>query len=62
MDKINIDGVEYKLSDLNETARQQWMNISYCDGEIQRLQTQLAIAQTARNTYIAALKEQLPKQ
>jgi hypothetical protein len=62
MNSINIDGVEYKLGDLNETARQQWMNISYCDGEIQRLQTQLAIAQTARNTYIAALKEQLPKQ
>lgn len=62
MDKINIDGVEYKLSDLNEIARQHWMSISYCDGEIQRLQTQLAIAQTARNTYIAALKEQLPRQ
>jgi len=62
MDKISIDGVDYKLSELSDVARQQWMNISYCDGEIQRLQTQLAIAQTARNTYIIALKEQLPKQ
>lgn len=59
--KITIDGKEYALKDLNDAARNQLISLQATDAEIARLQTQLAIAQTARNAYARALAEQLPE-
>jgi hypothetical protein len=58
---LTIDGTEYPLTDLSEAAQQQVMNLRLCDQELQRLQQQLAIAQTARAAYANALKAELPK-
>lgn len=58
---ITIDGKEYALDDLSEAAKGQLTNLRVVDQEIARLQQQQAIAQTARNAYANALKEQLPK-
>lgn len=58
---LTIDGTEYKLDELSETARQQAANLRVTDEEIERLQRQLAIAQTARGAYARALSEELPK-
>ncbi|MCF7996986.1 MAG: DUF6447 family protein [Chromatiaceae bacterium] len=55
-----IDGTEYSLADLSDAAKQQLTNLRICDQEIQRLQQQLAIAQTARAAYANALKAELP--
>jgi len=60
-DKIAIDGKNYALKDLSGTAKAQLANLRLVDQEIARLQQQQAIAQTARNAYANALKEQLPK-
>lgn len=59
--KITIDGKEYELDSLSEAAKAQLTNLRVVDQEISRLQQQQAIAQTARNAYANALKEQLPK-
>lgn len=59
--KISIDGKEYALNELSDAAKNQLVSLKAADGEIARLQTQLAIAQTARNAYARALAEQLPK-
>lgn len=59
--KISIDGKEYALNSLSDAAKNQLVSLQAADGEIARLQTQLAIAQTARNAYARALAEQLPK-
>ena len=59
--KINIDGAEYKLSDLSDNAKNQIMNLRVTDQEISRLQQLVAIAQTARTAYAKALAEELPK-
>ena len=53
--KIKIDGVDYALADLSAEARGQLMNVQVTDQEIARLQTQLAIAQTARAAYARTL-------
>lgn len=45
---ITIDNQEYPLESLSDIAKQQLMNLRVVDQEIARLQTQLAIAQTAR--------------
>lgn len=52
---ITIDGMEYILDDLSANARAQIVNLRITDQEIARLQTQLAIAQTARAAYARAL-------
>ena len=58
--KITIDGLEYPLSTLSEAAKTQLQMLQITEQEIQRLQWQLAIAQTARNAYVQALKAALP--
>jgi hypothetical protein len=52
---ITVNGKSHALADLSEAARVQVGNIQLVDAEIARLQQQLAIAQTARNAYVAAL-------
>lgn len=53
---VSIDGKEYDLSNLSAAAKEQLNNIQLTDQELQRLQVQTAITQTARNTYAQALK------
>lgn len=58
--KITIDNQEYPLDSLSDVAKQQLMNLRVVDQEIGRLQTQLAIAQTARAVYANGVKNNLP--
>jgi len=57
---VTINDTEYPFSSLNEEARSQLQMLKITDQEIQRLQSQLAIAQTARLAYGKALQAQLP--
>ena len=52
---LTLNGKDYDLTQLSDTARAHVVNIQVVDAEINRLQQQLAIAQTARNAYVAAL-------
>lgn len=52
---LTLNGKDYVISDLSEGARLQVANIQIVDAELARLQQQVAIAQTARNAYMAAL-------
>ncbi|SEQ34409.1 hypothetical protein SAMN05421693_12518 [Ectothiorhodospira magna] len=58
---ITIDGKQYDLDSLSDNAKAQIANLRVTDQEIQRLQQQIAIAQTARSAYARALAEALPK-
>jgi len=60
MATLNIDNREFDIEGLNENARKQVQNISIVDAEIQRLKVQLAIAQTAREAFVTALRATLP--
>jgi hypothetical protein len=57
---VTINDTEYPIASLTEDARSQIHMLKATDQEIQRLQTQLAIAQTARIAYSKALQAQLP--
>lgn len=61
MPTIKIDNKEYDTDEFSNEAKTQLTNLQVCDQEIQRIQIQLAIAQTARMTYAKALGEALPK-
>ncbi len=57
---ITIDGVEYDTGEFSEEARKQLASIQFVDAEIQRMNAQLAVWNTARAAYSAALKAALP--
>ena len=56
IEKVNIDGVEHKVEDLSDNAKTQINNLRIAEGEINRLQVQLGLAQTAKIAYTQALK------
>jgi len=57
--KISIDGAEYELSSLTEQARAQMQNIRFCEEQIRQLESEWAIADTARLAYSQALKSEV---
>lgn len=59
--KITIDEVEYNLSDLSDNAKAQLVNIQFVDTQIQQLNNEFAVADTARMGYTNALKSELTK-
>lgn len=59
MANITIDGKEYNTDDLSDNAKQQLASLQYAQKEIQRLQAQIAICQTAAASYSQALKDEL---
>jgi len=61
MAKVTIDGKEYDSDALPEQARDNVLNIRFCDRKLVDLRREMAMVQTARNTYAAALQAQLPK-
>ena len=56
---LTVNGVKYFVADLSEEAKKQVLNVQAAESEINRLQMQLALAQTARNAYQQALKAAL---
>ena len=61
MATISIDNQDYDLDTLSEEAKAQLTSIQFVDAELQRLNAQVAVYQTARMTYAKALQEALPK-
>ena len=59
MPTITIDDKEYDSDALSEATKAQLTSMRLADAEIQRLNIQLAIAQTARNAYALAVKKDL---
>lgn len=61
MPTIKIDNQDYDLDTLSIEAKAQLPSLQFVDAEMQRLNAQAAILQTARIAYSNALKELLPK-
>ena len=56
MPTITIDGKDFELDDLSKEAKAQIDSIVLCDRKLAELQSEVAIVQTARNAYVAALQ------
>ncbi|MDP3875504.1 MAG: DUF6447 family protein [Methylobacter sp.] len=61
MTTIKIDNKDYELESLSDEARAQLANVQFVDQELQRLNAQAAVLQTARLAYAKALTDALPK-
>jgi hypothetical protein len=55
MPKIKVNDKDYDTDALPEAVKQQLQMLAVTDAEIKRLQTQVVIAQTAKNAYAQAL-------
>ena len=62
MPKITVDGVEYNTEDLSDNGKAQLASLQFLEVQMKKLQSEIAVYQTARNSYIAALKAELEKQ
>lgn len=58
---IEIDGVNYSLENLTENAKAQLANIQFVDMQLQQLNNEWAVADTARIGYENALKTEINK-
>ena len=61
MPKITVDNIEYNTEDLSDNGRAQLASLQFLEVQMNKLQSEIAVYQTARNAYIAALKEDLEK-
>ena len=59
MTTITIDDKEYNVDHLSGQAKQELLSLQYVDAELQRLNANVAVFQTARVAYAKALKELL---
>lgn len=58
---VTLDGVNYSLDQLDDDARKMLASIRFCDEAIRQRENELAVADTARLAYGAALKRELAK-
>ena len=58
---ITIDEKEYAVADLSEAVRAHIANIQFVDQQIQQLNNEWAVCDTARMAYEAAFKRELAK-
>ena len=59
MPKIRLDDIEYNSEDMSENAKAQLISLQFADAQIRKLQQEIAISETARQAYIAALKHEI---
>ena len=61
MPKITIDEIEYNTEDLSDNGKAQLASLQFLEVQMKKLTSEIAVYQTARNAYIAALKVELEK-
>ena len=59
MPKITIDGIEYNSEDLTDNGKAQLASLQFLEVQMNKIQSEISVYQTARNSYIAALKTDL---
>lgn len=61
MPKIKIGELEYNTEDLTDNGKAQLASLQFLEVQMQKLKNEIAVYQTARNGYVAALKAELAK-
>ena len=59
MPKITIDGIEYNTEDLSDNGKAQLASLQFLQVQMNKIKSEIAVYQTARNSYVAALKAEL---
>ena len=59
--KIKIDDIEYSLENLSENGKANLTSIKFVEQQLQQLNNELAVADTARIGYSSALQREIEK-
>ena len=59
--QIIVDGISLNFDEMNETAKEQLVNLQFVEAQLQQLKNELAVADTARIGYTNALKAEMSK-
>lgn len=59
MPKITIDDIEYNTEDLSDNGKAQVASLQFLEVQMNKIRSEIAVYQTARIAYIAALKSEL---
>jgi Family of unknown function (DUF6447) len=61
MPKIKVGELEYNTEDLSDNGKAQLASLQFLEVQMQKLKNEIAVYQTARIGYVAALKVELEK-
>lgn len=61
MPKFTLNEIEYNTEDLSDNGKAQLASLQFLEVQMKKLKSEIAVYQTARNTYVAALKAELEK-
>jgi hypothetical protein len=61
MPKIQLDDIEFNTEDLSEQSQAILKSLQFVEVQLQKLKSEIAVYQTAQQTYAAALKEEIKK-
>lgn len=61
MPKFKIGELEYNSEDLTDNGKAQLASLQFLEVQMQKLKNEIAVYQTARNSYVTALKAELAK-
>ena len=61
MPKITVDGIEYNTEDLSENGKAQFASLQFLEVQMNKIKSEIAVYQTAKNAYVTALKAELEK-
>ena len=59
MPKFTVDEVEYNTEDLTTNGKAQLASLQFLEVQMSKISNEIVVYQTARNSYIAALKAEL---
>jgi len=59
MPKISVDNIEYNTEDLSDNGKAQLASLQFLEVQMNKLKSEIAVYETARNSYIVALKSSL---
>ena len=62
MPKITVDGIDYNTEDLSDNGKAQLASLQFLETQLKKIQGEIAVYQTARNSYLTVLKQELEKE
>ena len=61
MPKITVDDLEYNTEDLSDNGKAQLASLQFLEVQMNKIKSEIAVYETARNSYLVALKDELEK-
>jgi cell division protein FtsB len=59
MPKITVDEIEYNTEDLSDNGKAQLASLQFLEAQMNKLNAEIAVYETARNSYMSVLKSEL---